>query len=70
MLKSVWWLGGIFLLCVQEVGGFGGSLHSSFHEDGEVESFLLPQNDHVQFLTLSSNADCGFFLLVAGLVFM
>lgn len=49
---------------MQEVGGFGGSLDSSLPDDGEVESFLLPQNDHVQFLTFSSNAHCGISLFV------
>lgn len=53
----------IFLFCVREVGGFGGSLHSSLPKEGEVKSFLLSQNDHVQFLTFSSNTHCGVFCL-------
>lgn len=61
MLKSVWCLEVIFLFCVQEVGGFGGSLHFSLPKEGEVKSFLLPQNDCVQFLTFSSNTYCGVF---------
>lgn len=54
----------MFLFYVQEAGGFGGSLHTSLPDDGEVESFLLPQNGHMQFLTSSSNAYCGVFLFV------
>lgn len=62
MLKSVWWLGVIFLFCVREVGGFAGVYILLFPKKGKWKASCSPRMIMCWFCPFPVMRIVGFFV--------